>query len=336
MPPFRRGLVRFQSAIARFFTFSMALGVALSGSARAGTSETFTSFSELRAEVLNVIGGTARRLWLTTDYLTDGEIVTALYVAQYRKVDVRILLGRAKASSYMSRLNYLKNQNIPVFLRPDNFKPKSASTILSDDKLIEIDGELDFMSKYKKFNLSVAEPATAQEYAAAFSTAAAQQIPASQRPMPLVGKQKTPWPQADTPPPQPAVKARLPVVGERTVRDSTGDDADAYIYTRKQMPRPDGVPIKLPKELKWQQRPTRNQAAPQPAAQQPDPQPLPPRSKAPEFEPRGNYFDNKHTEAPLDVQPINGGYGGEGSRLPSDVSNKRSSQLLEDTVQGGE
>jgi len=325
--------VRFQVAKARFFAASIALSFGLAHNAQAVTPQTFTSFSELRSEVLNIIGGTARRLWLTTEYLTDGEIVTALYVAQYRKVDVRILLGRSKASSYMSRLNYLKNQNIPVFLRPDNFKPKPASTILSDDKLVEIDGELDFMSKYKKFNLTVAEPAVAQEYAAAFGTAAAQQLPASQRPMPLVGKQKTPWPSSDAPVAQPAVKARLPVVGDRTVREAGSDDADAFIYTRKAMPRPDGVPIKLPKELKWQQRPPRSQAAPQPAAL-PQEQVPPKRSQAAEFDaPPGNYFESKHTGAPVQVQPM---VGGEDAKLPGDVSSKRSSQLLEDSVQGGE
>ncbi|MBM4253326.1 MAG: hypothetical protein FJ146_15255 [Deltaproteobacteria bacterium] len=329
--------MRFQFAIARVFAVSMALSFGITDSARAAAPQTYTSFSELRSEVLNIIGGTARRLWLTTEYLTDGEIVTALYVAQYRKVDVRILLGRAKASSYMSRLNYLKNQNIPVFLRPDNFKPKSVSTILSDDKLVEIDGELDFMSKYKKFNLTVAEPAVAQEYAATFGAAAAQQLPASQRPMPLVGKQKTPWPTTDTSPPQPAVKSRLPVVGDRTVREVGVDDGDTYIYTRRAMPRPDGVPIKLPKELKWQQqRPARSHTpSPEPAPiTLPQTQPPAARTRAPEFEPPpGNYFDSKNTGAPAQVQPM---VGGEDTKLPSDIGTKRSSQLLEDSVQGGE
>src|SRR4051812_1521271 len=65
----------------------------------------FESFSDLRNEVLDYISGATQRIWLVTPYLTDGEIVSALYVAQYRKLDVKVLLGRGKANSYMSRLS---------------------------------------------------------------------------------------------------------------------------------------------------------------------------------------------------------------------------------------
>src|SRR5262249_22068141 len=51
----------------------------------------FDSFGKLRLEVLNLIGQSKTRIWLTTDYLTDGEIVSALFVARYRKLDVKVL-----------------------------------------------------------------------------------------------------------------------------------------------------------------------------------------------------------------------------------------------------
>jgi hypothetical protein len=294
-------------------------------------TQTFTSFSELRAEVLNLIGATSKRLWLTTDYLTDGEIVTALYVAQYRKIDVRVLLGRAKASSYMSRLSYLKNQNIQVFLRPDGFKPQTATTILSDDKLIEIDGELDFMSKYKKFNLTLAEPTSAQAYATAFGTAAAQQIPANQRALPLVGRQRTPWPSADTPAaPVTPVKSRLPA-SEPQIDSS--DEQAAYIYNRKPMPRPDGVATKLPKDLKWHQKVPRTSNPPPPAE---------PRATT-ELEPlTPNYFGSQdsrspegsqNTNLPTVVKPL---VGPDGNKTLDGDSEKSTPPLMEDTVQGGD
>src|SRR5690348_2584680 len=82
-------------------------GVALAESETAPTTKRYETFSDLRADVLDLISAATQRLWLTTDYLTDGEIVSALYIAQYRKLDVKVLLGRAKANVYMSRLNYL-------------------------------------------------------------------------------------------------------------------------------------------------------------------------------------------------------------------------------------
>jgi hypothetical protein len=266
---------------------------------------------------------------LTTDYLTDGEIVTALYVAQYRKIDVRVLLGRAKASSYMSRLSYLKNQNIQVYLRPDGFKPQTATTILSDDKLIEIDGELDFMSKYKKFNLTLAEPASAQAYATAFGTAAAQQIPANQRALPLVGRQRTPWPSADSSAaPTTPVRSRLPAPEPHI---DSSDEQAAYIYNRKPMPRPDGVATKLPKELKWHQKPTSA------------PNPPPPEPRATELEPlTPNYFGtqdsrssqgSQNTNLPTVVKPL---VGPDGNKTLDGDSEKSTPPLMEDTVQGGD
>src|SRR5688572_28404829 len=97
----------------------MAIGLPRASAATTEASViSFTTFAELRAYMLDAISGASKRIWLTTDYLTDGEIVSALYVARYRKLDVQVLFGRAKANFYMSRLAYLKNQNIPVFLQP--------------------------------------------------------------------------------------------------------------------------------------------------------------------------------------------------------------------------
>ena len=82
-------------------------------------------FSALRHRLLETIAGARQRVWLTSEYLTDGEIVTALYLAHYRKLDVKVLLGRVKAQSPLSRLNYLKQQKVPVWLLPDSFNPGS-------------------------------------------------------------------------------------------------------------------------------------------------------------------------------------------------------------------
>jgi hypothetical protein len=81
----------------------------------------FDSFSKMRFEVLNLVGAAKTRIWLVTDYLTDGEVVSALFLARYRKLDVKVLLGKKKAYSYMSRLGYLRQQNIPVYIKPNNF-----------------------------------------------------------------------------------------------------------------------------------------------------------------------------------------------------------------------
>jgi hypothetical protein len=212
--------------------------------------KSYDSFAALRSDILDFISGANARVWMHSDYLTDGEIVTSLFVAKYRKLDVQVLLGKRKANAYMSRLNYLKGQNITVYLKPDTFKTEAISAILGDDELVFIDGELDFMSRYKKFNVYIASKEQTVAYQAAFAQAAGLEVPAVPAPMPLVGRPSAPSNSASS---------YKPVY--------SGNKEGTYTYGRGREPRPTGVPAKLPKETKWQK------AAPQP--QQDTPAPLP-------------------------------------------------------------
>ncbi len=208
---------------------------------------TLNGFSQVRTTILDLISGATRRIWLSTDYLTDGEIVSALYVAQYRKIDVQVLLGRGKANLYMSRLNYLKNQNIPVYLRPDTFKT-APTAVLVDDQLLYLDAELDFLAKVRRFTVSRATGVQRDEFATNFSQAASLKVPALARPLPLVGR---PGGTGRTyAPPAPGGRY-LP--SPTTVRHND-DPSGVYRYDRTPMPRPDDVPKKLPKALKWENR----------------------------------------------------------------------------------
>jgi hypothetical protein len=234
-----------------------------------GSIRAFDSFSALRNAVLEHVSGATQRIWLVSDYLTDGEIVTALNVAQYRKLDVKVLLGRAKANAYMSRLSYLKNQSIPVFLKPDTFKPGAATVILADSTLLKIDGELDFLSKYKKYTVSAGDQAQAQAFATGFAGAASLQVPAIPAPIPMVGR------------PSPG-RGRV-YAPQPSARYGNNPDG-AYTYGGRAQPRPDTLPGKLPKQLKYQ---TKHQQAPAaPAGKglvRPAPQPV--QEPAPVAEP---------------------------------------------------
>jgi hypothetical protein len=214
--------------------------------------KSYDSFSALRGDILDFISGATTKVWLHSDYLTDGEIVTSLFMAKYRKLDVKVLLGKRKSNAYMSRLNYLKNQNIPVFLKPDNFKSSAISAVLSDNELVYIDGELDFMSRYKKFNVYRASEQEMQAFTAAFANAANMEIPAIPKEMPLVGRRGGSGPGAYNPG-QGSQRGVVTLPSSGSVSSDSGDGA--YQYGRGKAPRPDGVPTKLPKETKWRRAP---------------------------------------------------------------------------------
>ena len=119
-------------------------------------ARSFESFLEFRTELINLLGESKARIWLFTDYLTDGEIASSLYLAKYRKIDVNIVLGRKRAGSYMSRLSFLKEQNISVFIKNDAFNYSYPSGILIDEKLFNINCPLDFMSMKKPYKIKLA------------------------------------------------------------------------------------------------------------------------------------------------------------------------------------
>lgn len=207
----------------------------------------FDTFPKLRHEVLEVISGATERVWISTDYLTDGEIVSALFLALYRKLDVQVLLGRQKANGYMSRLNYLKNQKVPVFLKPHNYKTKHLTGVLADNRLMYTNANLNFMAKYKQFTATFPDPDEVVRFTNDFVKAAGLQIKAYARPVPLVGRPRYQNSKRST-----VSRAQLP----RTVPSYQRSDQStgAYTYDKADRNRPAYMPSKLPKDTKWEKK----------------------------------------------------------------------------------
>lgn len=203
----------------------------------------FVNFSELKNALVSKISAANARVWLSTDYLTDGDVVAALHLAKYRKVDVQVLLGRQKANAYMSRLGFLKNQDIPTWIKPRNFMAGVQSAILSDSQLYYVDGDLDFMTTRGNFVLRTGTPAQAQEYGAAFQAAVAEGIEIDAPPIPAVGRPARK--RGAKPEPRPETPKAVPT-------GKTNSDG-SYKYGRNHQSRPEGIPNKLPKTLKWKE-----------------------------------------------------------------------------------
>ena len=111
-------------------------------------------FTDLRQELVGAIGSAKQRAYVVTDLLTDGEIATSLFVAQYRKLSVGALLGKSNAQTYVSRLRYLREQNVPTGLRTASFPLKDSTVVIVDDRIARVDGHLDAYASYKQFRLT--------------------------------------------------------------------------------------------------------------------------------------------------------------------------------------
>lgn len=243
--------------------FSMALGFIRPASAQkeiaanAATKE-FDGFAAARNEVLAQIGGATKRIRVVTDFLSDGEIVTALYIAQYRKVNVQVLLGQGRATSALSRLNYLKAQNIPVWLRPRGFMQNQPTVLLVDDKLYTLNAELDSMAKHRKFTMIQQPDSSVEGFVESFDTATSTGVSPTPRSTPLVGRpsgrSKTGLPYR--PGPDGFEPSRNRQNGGEHDSASAADPskAGAYRYNRVKEKPTTGIPTKLPKTTILQDR----------------------------------------------------------------------------------
>lgn len=203
--------------------------------------KSFDSFSALRHEVLDFMSAAKERIWLSTGYLTDGEIVSALFIAKFRKIDVQILLGRQNANAYMSRLNYLKRQKIAVFLQPSDFSTKTSTAILRDNDLVFIDGDLNFLVKNQRFTLTPASADAKAAFENSYAIAAGKKTPANARPTPLVGR-----PGMFKHTAKGYDRSKLP-----QVKPSYNPNDKGYIYSNQKKEKPSEVPAALPKGTIW-------------------------------------------------------------------------------------
>ncbi len=232
----------------------------------------FASFSELKNSVVSKIGSASSRIWLVTDFLSDGDIVSSIHLAKYRKVDVQVLLGQKKANAYMSRLATLKNQDIPTYMKPVNLSPTGQTWMLIDEQLLIIDGDLDFMTRKRAFVMRNASSAQSQDFKVAFQAAVSQRLDVQPSPVPPVGKKprNSQWGKAYVPVTEtvkPPTEKRSETVKSASAPASqpSGMTTEHYRYRRgSHEPRPAGIPNKLPKELKWKEieRARKNQENP--------------------------------------------------------------------------
>jgi hypothetical protein len=222
-----------------------------------GAAKELDGFATTRSEVLSLISGSTNRIRIVSDFLSDGEIVSALYIAQYRKVDVKVLLGVTKASHVLSRLSYLKNQNIQVWLRPRGFYAEHPTLILADDSLYSLNAELDYMARHRRFMLIQLPNDLASRFAQAFDQASTSSLVPEARPMPLVGKPSRGGhkvssysnPSSSDGSGRPA---QTRAAGEP--EDGSHDTNGVYRYSRKKHNPGSGIPTKLPKETIMQNK----------------------------------------------------------------------------------
>ena len=228
----------------------------------------FKDFPELRTALIGMIGGATTRLWMSTTFLSDGEIVSSLFIAQYRKVNIQVLLGQSRATNVFSRLSYLKQVNIPVGITPKQFYPAYPTIILIDDKLITINSSMNNLEKMRSFTISTLAPDLVPAFEGSFLAAASGNKAPNAVQLPLVGRKnaRPSWHTTSggaTGSPIstssiPAAPATSPRVEPRPTGTTSADGSYRYSASPDRPER--GIATKLPRTTILQER-TRSRAA---------------------------------------------------------------------------
>lgn len=210
----------------------------------------FQTFADAKAAVLDQISLAKSSIQLYTELLTDGDIVSSLYLAKFRKVDTIIMLGAAQANSYLSRLRDLKKQDVPVYLAPGDFPrtPRTAIIVDNNDPLF-LDVTLDYRAHGSRFTLKQMSGVEGKQYRESFAAAVGRNIvPVGSSSLPQVGKARY-----QSSPGRPGLPSR-PTFPARRYNPSHPEAQGAYRYQYKRGDVPSYVPKTLPKETIWQRK----------------------------------------------------------------------------------
>jgi hypothetical protein len=121
------------------------------------------NFDDLRHNILELIGSGRKRVWLLTDYLSDGEIASALFLAKYRNLDVKVYLGRESLNASGSRMPYLRGQSVPTYIRPRTGYT-TPTLLFVDSRLYAITRDMNTLQRLGTAEIIQASPADVKAF----------------------------------------------------------------------------------------------------------------------------------------------------------------------------
>ena len=115
----------------------------------------FASFEQLRDVLVAKITRAKQRVWLISSFMSDYDISLALYLAAFRKIDVRVVLGQEQLRGMLSQYGYLRAQQIMVRVTTGIGK----TVLICDNRMYRLNSNLDFLSERRDLVLRrVAKP----------------------------------------------------------------------------------------------------------------------------------------------------------------------------------
>lgn len=114
-----------------FFVFHSPIGLA------GTTVQSFSSYEDLQNTMTDLVSTAKQRVWIVSRSIDAHEISDALFFAQNRKVDVKLLLGPigVQSTNGLALLNLFTSQKI-FFLLDSKLRVESTTAFLVDENLV--------------------------------------------------------------------------------------------------------------------------------------------------------------------------------------------------------
>jgi len=122
----------------QFYRLLAFLFAVISSVSRAETTvQSFSNYEELQKTMTELVASAKQRVWVVSRALDAHLISDALFFAQHRKVDVKLLLGPIGVQSTNGRalLNFFASQKI-FYMLDSKLRVESTSAFLVDDRLV--------------------------------------------------------------------------------------------------------------------------------------------------------------------------------------------------------
>lgn len=102
----------------------------------------FASYGPFKKQLISYISRAKHKIILANDFISDGDIVSSLYLAKYRGISVKVVLGYKKANHYLSRIRFLHNNKIATYVLNIKKLPFPHSFLQVDRQIFKIEGTL--------------------------------------------------------------------------------------------------------------------------------------------------------------------------------------------------
>ena len=184
--------------------------------------KTFASYRHLQSDLVDFLGEVQGDILFIAKDIQDSEIGAALFLAMYRGVRVRVLLGSGSPKRFNSRLFLLRRLRVPVMLiQEDVFRAGPPAFIVSRKRAF---GVSCFLRPRSRCANPVWLHMTTEDRASWINRA----------------------------------KGKFSSLGGFTTTPKVSSNFDAfstgYKYSDQRKPKPDHVPARLPRRTIWQKR----------------------------------------------------------------------------------